>query len=697
MAVTDRATSEEALRASEQRYRELFEESPISLWEEDFSAVKAHIDDLRTAGVDDLSSYFAAHPEAVLECAGLVKIVQVNQATVELAEGSSEQDFLANLGDTFTSETYELFARELVALAAGQMRFAGETVGKTLRGRVVNYAIQLSVAPGSRDSWSKVLISVSEITERKRAEEALRTAEAKYRTLVEQLPLVTYAVDLKTGAVIYVSPQIEELLGYPAITWLSRNQNWYSVLHPDDRDGVLTATEVAHASGKTFSGEYRLVANDGRVVWVRDEATIVQDDQGRALFAQGFLLDVSDRQRAQDEHDRLESELRQAQRLEAIGRLAGGIAHDFNNVLAVIIGFANLLSQDLTVGSPQREKSEHIARAGERAAALTQQLLAFSRRQLLTPQVLNLNDVIGGIRLMLDRLIGEDIQLEVVLEPQLGNVRADPGQLEQVILNLAVNARDAMPTGGKLKIETTNIDYGDRVAVEDGDHDSNPGVTLSISDTGEGMDEETQARAFDPFFTTKATGEGTGLGLATVYGIVTQSGGSIRINSAPGQGTMFTIRLPSTKRPAASSTTSTAIEEESLHGSETILLVEDDDGVRAFVQEVLEQHGYRVLVAALPTEAIAVAAECTGDIDLLLTDVVMPETSGRELSEALTTSRPTIRTLYMSGYTDEALGHHGLLDEQLALIDKPFTATALARRLRELLEDDDQQSARPRT
>src|SRR5215471_2567913 len=457
----DRTVPEDALRASEQRYRELFEESPISLWEEDFSAVKTHIDDLRAAGVTDLSSYFAAHPEAVLECARLVRIVQVNPATVELAEGTSEQDFIANLGDTFTSETYELFAQELVALASGRTRFAGETVGKTLRGRVVNYAIQLSLAPGAKETWSKVLISVSEITERKRAEAALRAAEAKYRTLVEQLPLVTYAVDLKSGAVIYVSPQIEDLLGYPAAQWLSETQNWYSVLHPDDRDSVLAATEVAHASEKAFRGEYRLVASDGRVVWVRDEATIVQDEQGQPLFAQGFLLDVSDRQRAEEEHDRLESELRQAQRLEAIGRLAGGIAHDFNNVLAAIIGFAKLLLRELPVDSPQRERAEHIARAGDRAATLTQQLLAFSRRQVLTPQVLSLNDVIGDVRLLLERLIGEDIRLEVVLDPQLGNVKADPGQLEQVILNLAVNARDAMPTGGRLTIKTMNVDTGE--------------------------------------------------------------------------------------------------------------------------------------------------------------------------------------------------------------------------------------------
>ena len=470
--MSGRTASDEALRASEQRYRELFEQSPVSLWEEDFSAVKAHIDELRAVGVTDVSSYLAEHPEAVLRCAQLVRVVQVNQATVELAEGTSEQDFLENLGDTFTSDTYELFAQELVALAEGRTRFAGETVGRTLRGREVNYAIQLSVAPGAEETWSKVLISVSDITERKRAEEALRAAEAKYRTLVEQLPLVTYALDRKSGAVIYVSPQIEGLLGHPAAAWLDENEDWYSLLHPDDRDDVLAATEAAHARGEAFSGEYRLVASDGRVVWVRDEATVVQDEQGRPLFAQGFLLDVSDQYAAREARDRLESELRQAQRLEAIGRLAGGIAHDFNNVLAVIIGFAKLLLRDLAADDPRREKAEQIARAGERAAALTQQLLAFSRRQLLTPQTLNLNDVIADVRRLLERLIGEDIRLEVVLDPELGNVTADPGQLEQVIVNLVVNARDAMPTGGRLTIKTTNLDADDSDLAGDGNHRS---------------------------------------------------------------------------------------------------------------------------------------------------------------------------------------------------------------------------------
>ena len=290
------------------------------------------------------------------------------------------------------------------------------------------------------------------------------------------------------------------------------------------------------------------------------------------------------------------------------------------------------------------------------------------------------------MRRLLDRLIGEDIRLEVVLDPALGNVTADAGQLEQVIVNLVVNARDAMPTGGRLTIKTTNLDADESDPAGDGTHRS--GVMLVISDTGPGMDDSTRAQAFDPFFTTKETGKGTGLGLATVYGIVTQSGGSIRIDSTPGHGTTFTIQLPRTDSPELSAIGSAGASEESLEGSETILLVEDDDGVRALVTDVLERHGYRVLVAALPSEAIAIAASDAGEIELLLTDVVMPEMSGRELCETLTASRPMLRTLYMSGYTDEELGHRGVLDEGVALIQKPFEPTALAHKLREILEGD---------
>jgi CheY-like chemotaxis protein len=307
---------------------------------------------------------------------------------------------------------------------------------------------------------------------------------------------------------------------------------------------------------------------------------------------------------------------------------------------------------------------------------------------VLQPKVLDLNAVVADMTRMLERLLGEDIRLEVVPDPDLGNITADAGQLEQVILNLAVNARDAMPTGGHLTIKTTNVDAADFDLSGDGTDRPTATVALSISDTGPGMDESTRARAFDPFFTTKETGEGTGLGLATVYGIVTQSGGTIRIDSMPEHGTKFTIQLPRTDSSAPSATGSALASDESLDGSETILLVEDDEDVRVFVTDVLERHDYHVLVAALPSEALAIAATYPGDIHLLLTDVVMPEMSGRELCEALAAARPMMRTLYMSGYTDEALGRHGVLDEPIELIEKPFTPLALARKLREILEGE---------
>ncbi len=530
------------------------------------------------------------------------------------------------------------------------------------------------------------------LAEQRRAErearasaEKLAEAEETYRMLVERLPLVTYVGRLgEIGSPVYVSPQVEELLGYSVAEWLSDPALFVKLVHPEDREEVLADLGDGLESDPDHepATEYRLIARDGQVVWVYANNVRVRDAEGRPVYSQGFLIDITGRKR-------LEEELRQAQRMEAVGRLAGGIAHDFNNVLVVIIGFANLLLKDFAADDPQREKAEQIARAGERAAELTQQLLAFSRRQVLMPQILDLNDVVTDMKLLLERLIGEDIRLEIVLDPELGKVQADPGQLEQVILNLVVNARDAMPTGGRLTIETTNLDVHQSHLAAHGNHSSGACVMLAISDSGHGMDESTRARAFDPFFTTKETGKGTGLGLATVYGIVTQSGGSIHIDSEPGRGTTFTMQLPRIDGSESAAAAAQPPQKDSLEGPETILLVEDDGAVRHLVRDVLLRHGYHVLVAASPREAVGIAEHHGGEIDLLLTDVVMPEMSGRELCETLTGSRPTIRTLYMSGYTDEALGHHGVLDESVALIGKPFTPVALVRRMRNVLEADE--------
>ncbi|MEO8199801.1 MAG: response regulator [Gemmatimonadota bacterium] len=380
----------------------------------------------------------------------------------------------------------------------------------------------------------------------------------------------------------------------------------------------------------------------------------------------------------------LEDQLRQSQKMEAVGRLAGGIAHDFNNMLTAIMGYSQILLTELPVENPQRVDLEEIVRSAERAAALTRQLLAFSRRQILQPQNLNLNDLVENLDRFLRRLIGEDIDLKLGLTPALGPVFADAGQIEQVVMNLAVNARDAMPVGGKLTIETANIDLDDIYSQEHLGVAPGPYVMIAVSDTGVGMTDTTKAQIFEPFFTTKPPGKGTGLGLSTVYGIVKQSGGNIWIYSEPGRGTTFKIYLPRAAQTAEQLRTRPAMAAV-IGGSETILIAEDENAVRALAAKALRRQGYTVLEAARGAEAMALAEEHS-KIDLLLTDVVMPEYSGSELARQLLKLRPAIRVLFMSGYTDEAVIHHGVLTSNFAFLQKPFTPDILARKVRVVLD-----------
>jgi PAS domain S-box-containing protein len=397
--------------------------------------------------------------------------------------------------------------------------------------------------------------------------------------------------------------------------------------------------------------------------------------------AAGVLLDSS---RRQQREAALRTQLWQAQKLEAIGRLAGGIAHDFNNLLMVITGYSTALLQHLKADSPLRRYPVEIQKAGDRAAALTQQLLAFSRRQVLEPRVLSLNDCVTSMGTMLRRLIGEHIRLVTALDRGLGCVKADQAQIEQVLMNLVLNARDAMPDGGTLTITTTNVELAPGLAQPLGDVPPGPYVTLVVADTGHGMDAETQAHIFEPFFTTKEQGQGTGLGLASVYGIVTQSGGAIAVHSAPGQGTTFTIYLPRVSgQPARLAPSEPAAEP--VKGTETVLLVEDEDSVRRLLGEALKSAGYRVLEAGNGDEALAISAGHEGPIHLLLTDVVMPGMSGRALADQLIPQRPSMKVLYMSGYTNDAIAHHGVLEPGMALLQKPFTPVTLMAKIREVL------------
>jgi two-component system, cell cycle sensor histidine kinase and response regulator CckA len=395
--------------------------------------------------------------------------------------------------------------------------------------------------------------------------------------------------------------------------------------------------------------------------------------------------EITERLRAEEALRKTEAQLAQAAKMEAVGRLSGGIAHDFNNLLSVILSYAANLLDEHPAGHPIREDLEEIRRAGLRAAELTRQLLAFSRRQMLELKIIDLNELISSTGNLLRRMIGEDIELKMELEPHIGRVRVDPGQIVQVLMNLAVNARDAMPSGGTLRISTAQVeqleDTSDAPYLE---ALSYPCVLLRVSDTGVGMDEATKAHIFEPFFTTKGPGAGTGLGLATVFGIVKQSGGAIRVLSEPGHGTTFEVYLPQSEEPGRSNAPGPELPPLE-RGSETILLVEDNDQLRQLVRRVLEKNGYQVLDAATPREALALFERNRDSIHLLLTDVVMPQMSGRQLADKLLASRRELKVLYMSGYTEDIALRHGIAEASAAFLQKPFTPNALLRKLREIL------------
>src|SRR5213079_1806540 len=417
---------------------------------------------------------------------------------------------------------------------------------------------------------------------------------------------------------------------------------------------------------------------DGRLLTVQLSVRAVRNAAGRVEYYETFVRDVTDQRR-------LQQQVLQSQKLEAVGRLAGGVAHDFNNLLTVITSYSDLVLEGLAPGDAKRDDLEQVRKAADGAAALTRQLLAFSRQQVVEPRVVSLNTVVEGLQKILRRVIGEDIELAITLSPDLESVRADVGQLEQVLMNLVVNARDAMPTGGRLTVETANVEHDPEYARDREAAAVRRFAMLAVTDTGCGMDEATKARIFEPFFTTKETGKGTGLGLATVYGVVKQSGGDIWVYSEPGQGTSFKVYLPRvTEAPEPTRPGPAAAAP--LRGSETVLLVEDDEMVRTLTRRMLEARGYTVLSASRGEDALGVVERHDGPIDLLVTDVVMPGMSGRAVAQRLLELRPGLKVLYLSGYTDDAIVRHGMLEPGIAFLQKPFSADALARKVREVLD-----------
>jgi len=521
--------------------------------------------------------------------------------------------------------------------------------------------------------------TVQDITERREAEAALKESEEKYRFLVEHAGEVILVA--QDGRFKFVNHNVSDLLGYSPEELMEKFFTDY--IHPDDR-ALVSERHEKRTKGEVLPTVYpfRVINKVGGVRWVELTAAAIEWEGRPATL--NFLSDITDRKRAEEDRDKLRDQFLQAQKMESVGRLAGGVAHDFNNKLTVILGYVQMAMMDLDRTDPLYEKLDQAMKAVRQSVDIVRQLLAFARKQIISPKVLDLNETIEGMLKMLRHLIGEDIDLAWEPENHLWAVKMDPVQIDQILANLCVNARDAISGAGKITIETDNVVLDENYCADRAGFATGQYVMIGVSDNGCGMDKETLATAFEPFFTTKEVGKGTGLGLATVYGIVKQNNGFVNIYSEPGKGTRVEVYLP--RQTEETEEKGEAVETEMVHcHGETILMVEDDTSVLRLAERVLEKMGYRVLTADTPAEAIHTARDHEGTIQLLITDVVLPEMSGKELAEEIMQIRPNIRVLFMSGYTANVIAHQGVLDEGVSFMEKPFTFEGLARKVREAL------------
>ena len=641
--------AERLLLESERRYRSMFEHNPIPMWVHD---------------------------------TGTLRFLAVNDAAVR-HYGYSRAEFLSMpLADLLCRSDPPALWRGALdssgpeATGASALSRHRKKNGTVIDVQIQSYELTYAGQPGR-------VVLATDVTEQLRAQEQLRVAEERLRLALAASHVGVWDTNLETG-VAYWSETCELMHGLSPGTFGGNFNAFVACIHPDDREqaaGIVRRAIEEHAETEF---EYRTLLPDGTVRRISSTAHFFYDEAGKAIRGAGVTSDVTERRS-------LEHQLRQSQKMEAVGQLAGGVAHDFNNLLTAILGYADLLEPELEGQPGGLEDLEQIRKSAMRAAHLTRQLLAFSRRQILQSTVIDLNSLIADLGNLLRRLIPENVRIDLVLPPRIHRIKADPGQIEQVVMNLAINARDAMPSGGTLTIETANrevnADFFRNLGVT-GKVDSRHFVTLTIRETGTGMDNDTKRRIFEPFFTTKHKGKGTGLGLATVYGIVKQSDGFICLESEPNCGATFTVYLPKTTEATAHDVPAPQ-ERRMATGTETILLVEDEEAVRLLTLALLERHGYHTLTAVDAEDAIRLAEAEGGPIHLLLADVILPGQDGPALYRILKASRPALKSLFMSGYTDEAILKRGILDRKAAFLHKPFTAAELSTKVRDVLDQHD--------
>jgi PAS domain S-box-containing protein len=595
------------------------------------------------------------------------RIIDVNPMAQRLTGYSRHELLTMSVKSLFSSEAAGGMVRLFRAYQSTGLFHSQE--GYRLRCPGGTIPVNLTVTRIHAKHRTLGLITARDITERREAEEALRRSERYYRSLYENAHDPIMLIDPTTERVLDVNRRACDMYGFERDEFLN-----------------LTLKEISVESGGTAETESLSTSgfHQFETIHRRKNGSQMHLDVNYSVVAYGEQKAILMINRDVTERKRLEEQLRQAQKMEAVGRLAGGIAHDFNNLLTVVIGYSDCLVADLPKQASAQRMAKEIHTAAERAAELTGQLLAFGRKAIVSPKVLQLNGAIRETEAMLRRLIGEDIELAITLVPADLKIRMDPGQLHQVILNLSLNARDAMPKGGRLTIATAPLLLDDQAARTRPNLQSGPHALLTVGDTGCGMSPDVVAHLFEPFFTTKEVGKGTGLGLATVYGIIDQAGGHTEVETKPGQGTTFRIYLPRVEVPATD--LEIQLPGSPLRGAETVLLVEDERLVRAYTGHVLRERGYQVLEAADGAEALKLCTEHPGPLHLLLTDVVLPRLSGRELAERTTALRPGLRVLYISGYTGDTVLRHGVIQEDVQFLAKPFTPKALAGKVREVLD-----------